>query len=101
MARPRPRRDLSPVAIAVWLAIGSILGAAAYAIAPERMPLGLAGALVAGSLGGLLGATAESALEGSSAFRLDPASVAGAVCGAVVLVVLLTRAGEIDAEEAA
>ena len=81
------------MAIAVWLGVGCVLGAAAYAAGRERVPLGLAGALVAGSLGGVFGATAESVLEGSNRFQLDPANVAGAVCGAILLVFVFARAG--------
>jgi len=85
--------DPLDVAIAVWLGVGFAVGAAAYAAGRERVPLGLAGALVAGSLGSVFGATAGSVLEGSSRFQLDPASVAGALCGAILLVALLARAG--------
>ena len=85
--------DHPGVAIVVWLAVGCALGAAAYAAGREWVPLGLAGALVAGSLGSIFGATAESLLEGNSRFQLDPASVVGAVCGALLLLFLLARAG--------
>jgi hypothetical protein len=81
------------VAIAVWLGVGCIFGAAAYAAGRERIPLGLAGALLAGGLGGIFGGTAASVIEGSNRFQLDPANVAGAVCGAILLVFLLARAG--------
>jgi hypothetical protein len=93
MASAPQAGDLPRVAIAVWFGVGCVLGAVAYAAAREWVPLGLAGALVAGSLGGVFGATAESVLEGSSRFQLDPASVAGAVCGALLLLFLLARAG--------
>ena len=93
MARAPCTGDLFDVAIAVWLGVGCAVGAAAYAAGRERVPLGLAGALVAGGLGSVFGATAESVREGRSRFQLEPASVAGAVCGAILLVFLLARAG--------
>ena len=96
---PRPgARDLLHMAIAVWIGVGFALGAVAHALARDRVPLGLEGALVAGSLGGMFGATAQSLLEGSSGFHLDPASVAGSACGAALLVMLLARAGRGSAQ---
>ena len=85
--------DLLRMAIAVWIGVGFALGSVAHAFAHDRLPLGLEGSLVAGSLGGLFGATAQSLLEGSDRFHLDPASVAGSACGATLLVMLLARAG--------
>ena len=94
---PRPAAgDLLHMAIAVWIGVGLALGAVAHALARDRLPLGLEGAAVAGSLGGLFGATAQSLLEGSNRFHLDPASVAGSACGAALLVMLLARAGRRD-----
>ena len=93
MALRRVTGDLLLMAVAVWLGVGLTLGAIARAVGRERIPLGLAGALVAGSLGALLGATAQSLLEGSDRFHLDPASVAGSAGGAALLVILLARAG--------
>ena len=98
MANRPGARDLLRMAIAVWIGVGFALGGAAHALARHRLPLGLEGALVAGSLGGLFGATAQSLLEGSNGFHLDPASVAGSACGAALLVMLLARAGRRSTE---
>ena len=93
MARGPGAHDLVLMAIPVWIGVGFALGAVAHALANDRLPLGLEGALVAGSLGGLFGATAQSLLEGSDRFHLDSGSVAGSACGAALLVILLARAG--------
>ena len=85
------------MAIAAWLGVGCAVGALAYAVGRERFPLGVAGCLVAGGLGALFGATAESVVEGSSRFTLDAASVAGAAAGAILLVMLFARAGRVSA----
>lgn len=93
MAAPSCGRDLHTVVVVVFLALGCALGAVVFALARDPLPLGLAGALVAGALGALMGATAESLLEGSRHFELDAASTVGAASGALLLVAMVARAG--------
>jgi hypothetical protein len=73
------------------------LGAAALVVSANRPPLGTAGAILAGGLGALFGATAESLLEGARQFDLSAANVAAAAAGAVALLLVLDAVGGGDA----
>ena len=82
------------VAIAAWILVGCAFGVAAYAYAPSRLPFGWPVALVAGTLGAIVGATGELLIDGRSRFELLPSSVGGAAVGATLLLVLITRAAD-------
>ena len=63
----------------------------------SRPPLGAAGAILAGGLGALFGATAESFLEGARQVDLSFAHAAAAAAGAVALLLVLDAVGGGDA----
>jgi uncharacterized membrane protein YeaQ/YmgE (transglycosylase-associated protein family) len=93
MVKRRRNDDRSSMAIATWVLLGGAMGIAARWLAGSHLPLGRPGATIAGALGAFCGATLESLAEGASRFEVHAGSIAGAAAGAVIVLVLLARAG--------